>query len=216
MDEDRFPLPRYVRVLDFLAEREVQTLFDWALATADRFQPATVSRAQPRVDRARRIALTSAQLGPLEATLRTRLLDLLPELMAGTGTIGPRPTFLELELAAHGDGAYYRPHMDLRIGDGLSTKLKAAGVRVLSTVFYFHANPQKFSGGQLRLFRFGAIPQAQEPQPAPHIDLEPLRNSIVAFPSWVPHEVRPIAVPTGQFADYRFALNCWFCRPSGR
>ena len=45
-----------------------------------------------------------------------------------------------------------------------------------------------------------------------HIDLEPLRNSLVAFPSWVPHEVRPIGVPSGDFGDYRFALNCWYCR----
>jgi Rps23 Pro-64 3,4-dihydroxylase Tpa1-like proline 4-hydroxylase len=45
-----------------------------------------------------------------------------------------------------------------------------------------------------------------------HIDLEPVRNSLVAFPSWVPHEVRPIAVPGGDFEGYRFALNCWYCR----
>ncbi len=217
MAEVTGPLPPYARILDFLPVGEVQQLFDWAMSIRDRFKPATVSKGRPerefRVDPERRIGLTTRKLGPLEELLRERLLGALPQLMAGTGTSGPPPTSLELELAAHPDGAYYRPHIDIPVGTGRQPLGAEPGEdRVLSAVYYFHAEPQAFSGGQLRLYPFGPIPKVHEPQPAKHIDLEPARNSLVAFPSWVPHEVRPIRVPTGDFRNYRFALNCWYCR----
>jgi SM-20-related protein len=211
------PLPPYARVFDFLPESEHQLLFDWALSIRDRFRPATVSKGRPerefRVDPERRIALTARKLGPLEAMLRERLLGALQELMTCTGTCGPPPTSLELELAAHGDGAYYRPHIDIPVGvDRKPLGAKPGEDRVLSAVYYFHAEPQAFSGGQLRLYPFGPIPTVAEPQPTKNIDLEPVRNSLVAFPSWVPHEVRRIRCPSGHFRDDRFALNCWYCR----
>lgn len=210
------PLPPYARMFDFLTEDEHRQLLDWVLSIRDRFRPATVSKGRPkrefRVDPERRIGLTTRKLGPLEAVLRERLLKALPELMAGTGTGGPPPTSLELELAAHADGAYYRPHIDIPVGANRQPLGANPGEdRVLSAVYYFHAEPKGFSGGQLRLFAFGPIPAAGEEKRA-HVDLEPVRNSLVAFPSWVPHEVRPIRCPSGDFGDYRFALNCWYCR----
>jgi SM-20-related protein len=206
------PLPRFARVSDFLAETEAARLFDWAIATADNFQPATVGEGRSRVDPGQRIGLTSAKLGPIEAILRERLLGALPELMDATGTSGPLPSYLELQLAAHGDGAFYGPHLDMPVGAGRTATSDRRDDRVLSAVYYFHAEPQRFSGGHLRLFRFGQVPAVQESQEAKHVDIEPVRNSLVAFPSWVPHEVRPIRVPSGDFRDYRFALNCWYCR----
>ena len=206
------PLPRYARVLNFLPEEEVRQLFEWALSTRHLFRPAKVSTAQPRLDTTKRIALLSAKLGPLEGQLRERLSGVLPQVLANTGTAGWSPIDLELQLAAHGHGAYYRPHVDTEIGTDRQSTDGPREVRVLSAVYYFHAHPQAFTGGQIRLFRFGPVPGVQEPQQARHVDLEPTRNSLVVFPSWVPHEVRPVSVPTGDFADYRFALNCWYCR----
>ena len=207
------PLPRYARILDFLPEHEVEQLFDWARSKRELFRPARVSTTQPRVDPEVRITLISSKLPPWQGQLRERLLAVLPQILEGTGTRGEDPTVLELQLAAHGDGAHYRPHVDTEIGT--DTQDSASPVRVLSAVYYFHARPQAFFGGQLRLFGFGPVPTVQEPQPARHVDIEPVRNSLVVFPSWVPHEVRPISVPTGEFADYRFALNCWYCRTRG-
>ncbi len=203
--------PPFARILDFLPADEHQRLFDWALSIHDDFQPATVSRGQSdrelRVDPELRIALTARKLGPLEELLRDRLLRALPDLMASTGTRGEPPTSLELELAAHGDGAYYCPHIDIPVGaDRKPLGARPGEDRVLSAVYYFYAEPKRFSGGELRLYPFGPIDEAN------HVDLEPARNSLVAFPSWLPHEVRPIQVPSGRFEDYRFALNCWYCR----
>lgn len=217
MAEAEGPLPPYARIVDFLTDDEHRQLLEWVLSIRDKFRPATVSKGrskrESRVDPERRIGLTTRKLGPLEAVLRERLLAALPELMAGTGTGGPPPTSLELELAAHGDGAYYRPHIDIPLGaDRQPLGANPGEDRVLSAVYYFYTEPKAFTGGQLRLFAFGPVPAAGEQQQRAHIDLEPVRNSLVAFPSWVPHEVRPIGVPSGDFGDYRFALNCWYCR----
>ena len=209
-------LPPHHRIFDFLPESEHRQLYEWAVSIRDKFRPATVSKGRPRrefrVDPDRRIGLTTRKLGPLEGVLRERLLGALPELMAATGTGGPAPVSLELELAAHADGAYYRPHIDIPVGANRQPLGANPGEdRVLSAVYYFYSEPRAFSGGQLRLFSFGPIPTADEGERR-HVDLEPVRNSLVAFPSWVPHEVRPIACPSGEFRDYRFALNCWYCR----
>lgn len=217
MSEVAGPLPPYARMVDFLEEGDHERLLDWTLANREAFRPATVSKGRPkrefRVDPERRIALTTRKLGPLRVMLEERFLGALPALMTATGTGGTPPISLELELAAHGDGAFYRPHIDIPVGaDRQPIGANPGEDRVLSAVYYFHANPKAFSGGELRLYPFGPTPSFEEPRPATHIELEPVRNSLVAFPSWVPHEVRPIQVPSGNFRDYRFAINCWYCR----
>jgi Rps23 Pro-64 3,4-dihydroxylase Tpa1-like proline 4-hydroxylase len=220
LHENLGPLPAYAQLFDFLAESEHQLLLDWVLAGPVRFQPAGVTKgtvdSEDRLDPQHRVALTSRKLGPLEPMLSERLLAALPKLMATTGTGGEPPASLELELAAHGDGAFFRPHRDIPVGP---KRKPVSGSehedRVLSAVYYFHALPKGFSGGQLRLFRFGADGAAAEPEPANHVDLEPIRNSLVAFPSWAVHEVRPVSCPSGKFGDYRFSLNCWYCRTLG-
>ena len=85
--------------------------------------------------------------------------------------------------------------------------------RIISAVYYFHCMPKGFSGGDLRLYRLGADPLGEGKEPGNHVDIEPVRNSMVAFPSWIMHEVRPVSCPSGDFRDYRFAVNCWDCRP---
>lgn len=145
--------------------------------------------------------------------LEQRLRDALPALQKATGTSGEAPS-LELELAAHGEGAHYKAHVDVSYGAGRRPVGAGPGEdRVLSAVYYFYREPKAFSGGELRLFRFDVRPSAaDEAALDDHLDVEPLQNSLVAFAPWVTHEVRHVDCPSGRFADYRFALNCWFCR----
>jgi Rps23 Pro-64 3,4-dihydroxylase Tpa1-like proline 4-hydroxylase len=81
---------------------------------------------------------------------------------------------------------------------------------VLSGVYYFHRRPRAFTGGELRLYAIG--------DPDRFVDIEPTHNTLLVFPSWAPHEVRPVSCPTGQFMDSRFAINCWLHarRPPGK
>ena len=202
---------------DFLPVDEHRALLDWVVTGADRFKTAAVrSRevgSKNRVDPSVRVALVSSDLGPLRETIERHLLDALPEILSGTGYHGEEPRSLELELAAHGDGAHFKAHCDLPIGEGRRPLAHVPGEdRVLSVVLYFYREPKGFSDGCLRLFRFGAVSDADRARPENFVDIEPLQNSLVAFPSWVQHEVRRVACSSKQFEDYRFALNCWYCR----
>jgi Rps23 Pro-64 3,4-dihydroxylase Tpa1-like proline 4-hydroxylase len=107
---------------------------------------------------------------------------------------------VELELVAHYDGAFLKRHMDTSTGLDWDAK----GVRLLSAVYYLHRLPRAFSGGCLRLFPFGASGEDDG-----FLDIEPEHNTLIVFPSWAEHEVRPICCPSGEFADSRFSINIW-------
>lgn len=212
------PLPPLGRIPDFLPPEQREKLLAWVLANEARFRPATVNKGRTasgdEVDPHKRIALTSRDIGPFEPLLREALLDALPRLMEATGTAGPEPRSLELELAAHGDGAHFQPHLDIPVGPKRAPLGSHRGEdRILSAVYYFHRRPKGFSGGELRLFRFGAPAAGCGEEAANHLDVIPDDNSLVAFPSWACHEVRTVSCRSGDFRDYRFALNCWYCRP---
>lgn len=121
---------------------------------------------------------------------------LLPGMLADMG-MKPFPVSrFELELAAHNDGDFYRTHIDTKMG-----AREGRGTRLVSMVYYFHAEPKAFDGGALRIF-----PLASR---STFADIEPLQNRLAAFPSWAPHEVRPIVCSSGRFEDSRFSINCW-------
>lgn len=105
-----------------------------------------------------------------------------------------------MELAAHGDGDFYRRHIDTFIrGEVTGTD------RVLTAVYYFHARPKAFTGGELRLHSFRSPDDGGS-----WVDIEPAHDSLLLFPAWAPHEVRPVSCPGGDFAQSRFAINCWY------
>jgi hypothetical protein len=201
MDE---PLLPYVQIRHFLPRAEVDDLLEYVLSHSDKFKAATVGNGNRSIlNTDVRVALALGKLGHLEEVLEKRFRDALPFIIERAGIPPPPPDRLEIGLAAHGDGAFYRPHIDLVIGND-PAKPTAESRRVLSAVFYFHAEPKGFSGGELRLFRLGSD--------SGYVDIEPEQNSLVAFHSWMRHEVRPVAVPSRAFRDYRFAINCWYAR----
>jgi SM-20-related protein len=207
------PIPPYAQLMDFLPQAGLTLLLEGVLGNEGKFAPATiVSGNTPVVNAEWRAGLTCRDLGCLEPSLRERMLECLPMLMTRTGANGPEPRTLELELAAHGDGARYRPHTDLPIGPRRKLRTPEED-RVLSGVLYFNAEPKGFSGGALRLFRLGS--EISEDDPSSYVDIQPLQNSLAVFHSWVRHEVRPVRVPSGRFRDFRFAVNIWFRRKLG-
>jgi Rps23 Pro-64 3,4-dihydroxylase Tpa1-like proline 4-hydroxylase len=183
---------------DFLDAEMHRAVLDWALENEARFVPTRVGDGQPGGDF--RISQGLSDLGPLNKPLRERVKAAFPRLLPGLG-MRPFPFKVEqLELVAHNDGAQFKTHVDTHIG-GAGPLLR----RVLSAVYYFHAEPKAFSGGELRLHGLG--PNAGS------IDVVPEQNSLVAFPSFMPHEVRPVSGPSKRFQDSRFAINIWFHRP---
>jgi len=146
--------------------------------------------------------------------MREALFGGLPEIMAAAGYAGPEPRSIEFELNAYGEGAHFAPHIDIPLGETRKPAGEEEGEdRVISAVYYFHSEPKAFSGGALRLYRFGADPETAATQDS--VALEPVQNSLVIFPSWARHGVETAHCESGRFADFRFGLNCWFCRKIG-
>lgn len=120
----------------------------------------------------------------------------------------PRVKPKEFEITAYPDGGRISEHMDV---GGRSDR-----IRILSCVYYFSATPRPFSGGELRLYGFPKRAVSGETAaPLPYVDVEPEVDTLVIFPSWLRHEVRPVRVPSGAWADSRFTINCWIHRVSG-
>lgn len=191
-------MPPYLVLRNFLEEETIAALLDYALAHEADFAPTRTGRAmsdggvRPHI----RISTGTRNLGPFRPILKAKILSLLPrwvETLRVTAVASPK---LETELVAHNEGAFYKRHIDTQ------TASDRDHIRVLSGVYYFHAEPKAFTGGALRLYAIGGAD-------APFVDIEPECNSLLVFPSWAPHEVMPISCPSGRFVDSRFAVNCW-------
>jgi Rps23 Pro-64 3,4-dihydroxylase Tpa1-like proline 4-hydroxylase len=204
----RGPFPPCHQYRNFLAEEERSALLDWTLANRERFAAARLFGNV--LDPSRRIAQRLADLGSLRPVLERRLTDALPEIFRHTGTRPFEVEHIELEIGAHGDGAFFAHHSDIPLGVGrkpIGGNASGTQDRLISGVYYYHSEPRRFSGGSLRLYRFGD-PAAE----GDFVEFEPEQNSLVVFPSWARHEVRRVDCPGCDFPDYRFAVNAWLCR----
>lgn len=192
------------RILDnFLSRQDHGRLLAWAIQNQSLFVPSrTVGRGY---DPAARSSFS------LERASQGWWLELMHERAqavsaAGFGELGVKPfaaSKIEFEMTAYGDGAFFLPHLDTLTGPG-----RAESDRMVSGVYYFFKSPKAFAGGALRLHRFGT----RGLEKSDFIDISPRQNSLVLFPSWLRHEVRPVACPSRRFEDSRFAINCWFHR----
>src|SRR4051794_27594898 len=119
-DQAEWPLPPFVQIKGFFEAADHAALLDWVMSRQQDFQPATVGGKSDsaRLDPAVRIGLVMRDLGPLRERIERRLAEALPELIEATGPKGPEPRSIELELAAHGDGAHYEAHLDIPVGSG--------------------------------------------------------------------------------------------------
>lgn len=190
-----------VLIRDFLAEAEADALLDWAVANEGVFQATNiVTQGVSRHDTGLRRSVAVRAFEPIESVLRKRALARFPEIVADLKVSPIRVDDVELELVAHGDGAFYTRHVDT----AALPHQGGFGVRVVSAVYYAFRHPRAFTGGALRLFPFGTVDDED------WLDIEPEHNALLAFPSWAPHEVRPVSCPSGRFEDCRFAVNIWF------
>jgi SM-20-related protein len=203
------PLPPYRCIRDFLAADERNDLLEFAIANWARFKPTTYRQGGiTAINPQQRVSVGLRDFGPAKDMLCSRVMALVPQLIAELRVTSFVPSEIELELVAHNDGAFFKRHMDTFTG----AEAKGKSTRLISAVYYFHSEPKAFSGGALRLYRFGRVESADD-----FIDIQPEQNVLVAFPSWVAHEVLPITCPSGRFADSRFAVNCWaHAAPNGK
>lgn len=186
----------YMHVEHFLSEALSQQLFDYAVSNQEKYESSKIGK-EGEVNERKRISKVTRDLGPFDAILHEKIHAFYPEMLSGLKMADfKRREKIELEIAAHGDGAFFKPHIDMRLGE--------TGDRVLSAVYYMHSIPKRFSGGELKIYPLEIMPGEDEP-----VVLEPKHNSLLVFQSYVHHEVLPVVCPGEAFGDYRFAVNCW-------
>ncbi len=195
--------PPHQLIDDFLPAAIHAELLAYTLANASKFQPTTVTNdGEADYKPGTRQSWACADgLGPLKSLFKQVMETHREALLSALGMPPFDLARVELELVAHRHGSFFRPHIDTLTSLNRSEHNTD---RMVTTVYYFHRQPKRFTGGELALFPFGA----GEP-----ILLEPADNRLVAFPSFAMHEVKPIACPPeDDFADARFAVNCWLHR----
>ncbi len=174
----------------------VGRLLDFAQTSRDQFKASDVGYGESnRTDLTTRQSSKLKQLGELENELQERAQAALPFMFEHLGYTPFDPARFELEMVAHGDGAFFSRHTDIVLRPEMTS------YRAISAVYYFHRLPRSFSGGVLRLHSIG--------KEGSFVDVEPMNDRLIFFPPWFPHEVMPVVSPSGRFEDSRFAINCW-------
>lgn len=131
----------------------------------------------------------------LTARVRAAALDVAAALGVALESVAD----VERQLTVYGDGGFYKVHTDSKGPD--------AARRALSWVHYFAGRlPRGWEGGELWLLDPAA-------PGAPPTVVVPDDGLTVFFASSLEHEVRPVRVPSGAFADGRFTINGWIWRP---
>ncbi len=192
----------FLQIHDFLSDKLSKEILDYAEARQADFSPSTTSSGGGMaMVTNQRISMTLKDLAEFGPAIRENILAIAPgiieQLKISPFEIGE----IELQLAAHGDGALFVTHIDTGVHE------KSEKPRIISLVYYLHTQPKQFSGGHLRMH---TLPIGEDDvQP---VDITPDHNSLIAFPSFAPHEVLPVVAPNVAFKDWRFAVNCWIHR----
>jgi hypothetical protein len=196
---------RYVRMTDFLPADDHDRLLEHALASEADFQASGIVGRQGEsalnYGARRSRTLAAARVEEVWAMFAPRLEGIVAGVRRELGIPWFRLGKVERQLTAHGRGGFFVPHVD--------TGHPVAATRRVSAVYYFHATPQRFTGGELRLYDTWVTPTGSTGA-GTYSTLAPLDNSLVFFPSDAFHEVCTVRSETDAFADSRFTVTIWF------
>jgi SM-20-related protein len=187
----------------FLPEDLRSALLEYALQNEAAFEPSgTLSHGTTETYRPEfRVSLRLPDgLGPFRSQFKKAVVARFTELIAVLGMEDFALSGVEVELTAHRNGAFFRAHIDT-----MTRNLREGrpSDRMISLVYYFHAQPQRFTGGELVLYPLGK---------GDPLLVEPCDNRLLAFPSFAIHEVKQVHCVPDDFRNARFAINCWLHR----
>ena len=198
-------------VLDeFLAPQELDELISYALQHEAEYQSSGVvspSGDPGVIDYNHRRSRVLMDLGKHEQVILERIRGVLPRVVDQLGIEEFPVTRVEAQITASNDGDFFGAHSDD------SHELIAS--RRLTFVYFFHREPRRFEGGELRLHdsrgsdRLVGSYQAGGYQTGGYQTIVPRQNQIVFFPCSLLHEITPVECPSRAFADSRFTLNGW-------
>ncbi len=195
------PAPRVVRhpvvvVEDFLPADVWPALLDRVLATEVQFQPSGTH--DRRIDYRSSLVMNPPPdlVAPVVDRVRRMMPQVLPALRVPPIVVG----IVEAQVTASVDGSFFGVHTD--------ADRDKVPKRYLTYVYYFNRQPKGFSGGELRVYddilRNNKLARAETFQL-----IEPTHNRMVFFWARTMHEVMPVRMASGAFADARFTVNGW-------
>jgi predicted 2-oxoglutarate/Fe(II)-dependent dioxygenase YbiX len=181
---------------DVLGPELNRAVYAEALSLRPIFEPSRLSPG--RVDTSNRLSAVvyDQHLGRFTSVFRQMLQDRLDDALERLGIPAFPVGVMEIQMTAHGDGEFFRQHTD--------SGSRATADRALTFVYYFHAEPKRYAGGELVFF--GAYGDEQI--------VEPINDALILFDPHTPHEVRRVSCPSGRLEDGRFTLNGWLRRRS--
>lgn len=131
-------MPPYRVYRDFLDAHTRADLLTWTIENEVKFEPTRVTSG--RTDRQKSLRVLDFE--PIETVIRQRVLDLAPTLIRDLRMSQLELAGITTELVAHNDGAFFKRHIDR-----FYNVEEAAPDRIVTAVYYFHAEPKAFSGG---------------------------------------------------------------------
>lgn len=189
----------YLLVDDFLSPSD----FAWVLAFALSQEPGYAAAKVTDTAQDYRRASVLHDLKPIADLFVPRVQAMAPEAFRLLNLQPVTIKTVECQLTAHGEGDFFKRHND-------NGSKETAG-RYVSYVYYFNRAPQGFSGGLLRMYDT-VVENGFYTAGKTFEDIAPRNNTLIMFPSYCPHEVTPVACPSGLFADRRFTVNGWVVR----
>lgn len=191
----------YMHVHDFLSDTLNKEILAHGISKSADFHPSKTNKNGVGIVTEFRISAVLHDLGPYREIIKDHIRLVVPEMTEKLQMAPFEVGEIEVELAAHGDGALFKAHIDTSVHHHTEKP------RIISAVYYLHSQPKKFEGGNLLLHTMPFGKGDDEPK-----EIEPENNSLLAFPSFALHEVLPVIAPGVEFKDWRFAVNCWIHR----
>ncbi|MEZ0608779.1 2OG-Fe(II) oxygenase [Fibrella sp. WM1] len=190
----------YHQFKNFLDQTTLIDLLDFTLKNEANYELSKIAkRGHKAIDLAQRKSLTSFELGDFKGLFINQINEHCSELFHCLSMAPFSIKKYEFQLSAHGDGAFFKQHIDTA-----AHKADGESSRAISMVFYYYSEPKGFEGGELVIHPLPFLPGHDQP-----VIISPLNNSLVAFPSMAPHEVLPVSTNRSVFDHYRFSVNCW-------
>jgi hypothetical protein len=191
---------------EFLAPEELQAIMQDTLAREMEFQISEVIApgvAGGVTDFEHRRSRVLMDLGTRHDNLLRRLQACLPRVVRKLGHDPLRPSRVEMQITASNDGDFFHWHCD--------NAEQTIASREITFVYFFHREPKKFRGGELRIYdsrwENGAYTRTQN-----YRAIVPQQNQVVLFASSLAHEITVVECPSREFGDSRFTVNGWFHR----
>jgi Rps23 Pro-64 3,4-dihydroxylase Tpa1-like proline 4-hydroxylase len=200
-------LPAQCVVLEeFLAPADLDALMQYTLRREADFEISEViapGATKGVIDYESRRSRVLMDLGQHEVVIVNRIKDSWPLILQKLDHDSFVASKVEAQITASNDGDFFCCHSDN--GQEVSAR------RELTFVYFFHREPKRFSGGELRIYDSRLEEGAYAATENCRV-IVPQQNQIVFFASPLAHEITPVKCPSKAFADSRFTVNGWFHR----